>query len=495
MLFDIDMKTNYKVHATVFLLACMILSCKKADNFYNKLQNLPQIDQSATNAYKSAYIVGDVMIITGSLQPKNDLQISIGGIMADIVKVDSVKNPQQTLADRRPFIDRVYISITAAMVGKNQQVKVTSDGYSTIGPAIDVYTPGGKGSFNTDLGAVKLADFSSANILLYCQNGKGDIYYYARDTKTIMHIKKDGTQETVYSLNALAPDLFLCGGVDPLGDKLYFSLQAAGTYGLYQLDLHSKTLSQLNQSTSLSAPYEGAIGSVHMIVTGVYPDSGGNLYLALGQGNRQSMPFFLPDAIAKYTSVNGKITYLYKSIVFGNSFNDMPGAQLNAANTPTGLRFSPDENLLYLLQTSYIDAVTGVITVYDLSASLKIQEFTTSNTTDDVSQYQAIAPFNGLHINMGEGSNPAWSFGFLPMTGRRLQILLYQNYKQAVNYGFSKWIVLDFIDKRTYAYAPDNFSQNGYSFNAKDLLLNYDEEGNLYATGNSLSAIIKTQAN
>nr|WP_199077704.1 hypothetical protein [Pedobacter sp. ASV19] len=489
------MKTNCKICAIVFLLACTILSCKKTDKFYNKLQNLPQIDQSAANAYKSAYIVGDVMIITGSLQPKNNLQISIGGITADIVKTDSIKNPQQSLAGRRPFIDRVYVSITAAMVGKNQQVKVTSDGYSTIGPAIDVYTPGGRGSFSTSLFAAKLTDFSSENVLLYCQNGKGDVYYYVPDTQTIVHIKKDGTQQAVYNLSSLVPSLFLCGGVDPVGNKLFFSIQAAGIYGFYQLDLHSKAIVLLNQSVSLSAPYEGRIGSVHMVVTGVYPDSAGNLYLGLGQGNKQNMPFFLPDAIAKYSLADGKITYLYKSIVFGNSFTNMPGISLNAGNTPTGLRFSPDENLLYLLQTSYIDAVTGVIAIYDLSASLKIQEFTTSNTTDDASQYQAIAPLNGLHINMGEGSNPAWSFGFLPMTGRRLQMLLYQNYKQAVNYGFSKWIVLDFIDKRTYAYAPDNFSQNGYSFFTKDLLLNYDEEGNLYATGNNLSAIIKTQAN
>lgn len=141
-----------------------------------------------------------------------------------------------------------------------------------------------------------------------------------------------------------------------------------------------------------------------------------------------------------------------------------------------------------------VSNATDVIKLYDLSAHIFLQEvhpnFSSSST---ITQYDAVAPFSGLQIKLKYGADN--SFGYLPMPGKRLQVLLYQNYAQGANYGFPKWIVFDFINKRTYAYALGKFQQgdNGqYVFRESDQLLNYDEGGNLYMTGNGISYLLKT---
>src|ERR1700744_3701377 len=72
-----------------FLLAAFN-GCKKADRFYDKLTNLPQIDYSQNYVYKPAYVVGDTMVIYGRLQPQNNLQITIGSTTAQIVNTTQV---------------------------------------------------------------------------------------------------------------------------------------------------------------------------------------------------------------------------------------------------------------------------------------------------------------------------------------------------------------------------------------------------------------------
>jgi hypothetical protein len=511
---------NRKYHLSKFILCCVLIvtfqACKKADKFYDTLGKLPQIENNAKYAYKTAYIIGDTMIITGRLQPQNNLKITIGGVTAPITKTGTVFYDTH---DSTTIMDQIGLLITPEMEGKSREVKVTSGGYNVTGAAIDVYSEGGKGSFTNSLKAMTVKNFSdSQQLFLFCLNGKGDTYYYSLTTRDIRHIKKDGTEEVVYDLsNGLDPSgnvlvsAFLTGGVDPLGQYLYFSVQTNIGYSLLQLNLQNKTLSTLNSSSDLSAPYEGNINNVHVIVTGIYPDAKGNLYLSLGLGNNALLPNsrepFIPDAIARYNKASGKLTYVYKQIYkFGTTtYADMPGTSFVSGGPGnshlTELRFSPEESLFYALETN---AITNTFQIFDLTAPLLLQTFST-DLSGASSVFDVIAPFSGLKLGLGE-AQPDRSFGYLPLPGKRLQTLLYQStsgFNGAGKNSFPKWVVFDFTDQRTYAYAPGKFDQGKYVFQPTfylspkstviDAMLNYDEQGNLYSTANGKMTLIKTQ--
>ena len=178
----------------------------------------------------------------------------------------------------------------------------------------------------------------------------------------------------------------------------------------------------------------------------------------------------------------------------------MPGIDIGFSSGIVVLRFSPDENLMYA-EKQTLDG-RGAIEVYDLHARIKLYELQPNGSGSKLS---VIAPFSTLPaFILGTFSDPNPSFGFLPMPAKRLQVLFYQTLDGGFinqpgdvskQFGFPKWIVLDFDAKRTYAYAPGRFDQNNgaYKFLVNDALLNYDEEGNLYATSNGKAFLIKTQ--
>ncbi|MFD2327060.1 hypothetical protein [Mucilaginibacter galii] len=481
------------------IMACAMVmlsfqACKKADNFYNKLQALPQIDNTKNFTYKPAYIVGDTLAITGKLYPENKLQIAIGGKPAPIVKIEKIKDGFGNI------LDQVFIIITNEMTGKAKEVKIISGDNTTLGAAIDVFTPGGTGSFNNELTSTVLKTFNngSQNIFLNCQNGKGDIYYYSAVNKDLRQINKNGQETILYDLSgALIPGgaaitKFQAGGVDPMGQSLYFSARTSGTnYVFGKIDLNSKQLTVLNQSQTIAAPYEGSVNAVKMIISEIYPDSKGNVYLGIGI-NDGSNGSTLPDAIARYSKADDNIKYLYKNLIYGGtSYAGMPGTSSPFSNTGVTLRFSPDEKLLYVMEES-VD-FTAIIEVYDLDARVKLNDFTTSDRAGTGSKFNVLGPFSSLQFNMGTGRDVNQTFGYLPLPGRRLQVLLFQ--AGAQTFGFPKWVVFDFADQRTYAYAPGTFNQSSgtYAFRNGDELLNYDEEGNLYATSNGKSYLLKTQ--
>lgn len=485
--------------ALVFLLSAFA-GCKKADNFNAKETALPQIDYQKY-PYQTTYIVGDTLKITGRLQPKNNLTVTIGGVAATIIKVDSVAGPTLTLGKiTQTMEDQVSIRIDAGMVGTAREVKITTGGYSVTGSPVDVYTAGGEGSFNSILKSVLVTPSTLSNTyrFLYAVTGKGDVFYYAPATKDIRHIAKDGTATILYSLAPLNITNFLAGAVDPQEQNLYFSVQLATGYVLYKFNLQNNTLSTLNTSVGLSAPYEGGIGTVQMIVGGIYPDSKGNLYLGMGLGNKAAAPTYLPDAIAHYNAADGTIRYIFKGFIYqGQSYPDMPGVNIPVTGNSNNIRFSPDENLLYIMApgTSGVGGSMG-IRLFDLSIGIQLADLETSNNgSDPASQYKVISTFAGLKINIPFNS-PDGAFGFLPMPGKRLQVLLFQNYQNGAQNGFPKWVVFDFTAKRTYAYGLGKFQQGDsgqYTFRANDQLLNTDEAGNLYATSNGISYLLKTQ--
>ncbi|HEK22191.1 MAG TPA: hypothetical protein ENO28_17245 [Bacteroidetes bacterium] len=482
--------------ALSFVIMVLILqACKKADDFYDKLQALPQIDNTNNFAYKPAYIVGDTMVITGKLYPDKNLQITVGGTTTTIVKTGKIKDGFANM------LDQVSIIITGGMAGKGKEVKITSGDYSTLGASIDVYTPGGVGSFDRELKSVRLKTFNngSQNIFLHCQNGKGDVYYYSAINKDLRHVNKNGEETIIYDLSGAlfsggaVITSFQAGGVDPNGENLYFS---AGTsradYVFVKIDLNSKQLTVLNQSQTIAAPYEGSVNTVKMIISGIYPDSKGNVYLGIGI-NDGSNGSTLPDAIARYNKADNGIRYLFKNLIYGGtSYPGMPGTNIPFTNTAIKLRFSPDEKLMYVMEESFRD-FSAVIEVYDLDARVKLNDFATSDVTGTGSRFNVIGPFSSLQFNMGSGRDINQTFGYLPLPGKRLQVLLFQ--AGANKFGFPKWVVFDFTEQRTYAYAPGTFDQNSgaYAFRDGDELLNYDGEGNLYATSNGKSYLLKTQ--
>ena len=515
---NILFKYNYWLVAFGLLLL-MAAGCKKSDQFYDKLKSLPQIDQRTGFAYKPAYITGDTMVITGLLKPINNLQISVGGINAKIISSDSIKYKYSGGGDAYGFdstyVDQVKILIIKAMEGKAREVKLTNNGNSALGPTVDVFSFGGEGSFNDSLKLVAVKTFSSPdNVFLYGNNGKGDVYYYATASKDLRHIKKDGTEEILFDLSGLTDQFgnysvssMLTGGVNPQGTKAYLSvITADNSYRFLKLDIQSKTLTTLNRSFEINAPFEGKIDAVKIILNGIYPDSKGNVYVSISDNAAGRTPY----AIALYAENNSQLSYIFK-IADANPFTGMPGVGLRLTSSNQhieGLRLSPDETLLYLLTFDSFSGQGG-INSYDLSSRVKLDQFQPNPPTNASAVYDILGPFSSLSVNWN--AQPDRNFGFLPMPGKKLQIMQYQFYGpygadpvETAKHGFPKWTTLSFTEQRIYAYAPGRCNVGHYTFgpydrfkgpsvSVSDQLLNYDEEGNLYMTANGKTVLVKTQ--
>ncbi|MET0636071.1 MAG: hypothetical protein ABWZ25_08570 [Chitinophagaceae bacterium] len=512
---------NYKY---CFLTCCLLFSlaaCKKSEQFYDQLKGLPQIDQRPEFAYKPAYITGDTMVITGLMKPLNTLLVNIGGTKANIISVDSVKYRYPSgggvYGYDSTYLDRIKIVITQAMEGKSKEVKLTNNGHSLIGSTIDVFSIGGKGSFNDSLKLVAMKTFSNTgNIFLYGNNGKGDIYYYEQSSKSLRHINKDGSEEALFDFSILNDQFgnytignFLTGGVNPQGTIAYLAVTtSSGDYKLLKLDIKAKILSTLNKSAAIGIPYEGNIQDVKIVIKGIYPDSKGNIYMTIGNNNVEQTP----SAVAVYNDKNGQFAYIFRILDQNiEKFPGMPGVGLEMPATDQhiqGIRFSPEENLLYAL-TFVNTPGQGGVSVYDLSARVKLEQFQPNLPSGAVKPLDILGAFSSLGIFWD--STPDRCFGFLPMPGKRLQVMQYQffgpfgaNPSETAKNGLPKWTVLDFAEQRIYAYglgrcnvgnnAFGPYSRyNGATVNITDQLLNYDEEGNLYMTANGKTALVKTQ--
>lgn len=475
-----------------------VTGCKKSDNFYEKLQAIPQIINDGEKAYQPSYVVDDTLTMYGVLMPEKSV-ITIGGITAKVTAIDSVGY----VGLAGDLIDKVSILITKEMIGKNQEVKVTNGEQSTLGASIDVYDKFGPGTISSELEAVLLRSLSGKQpFFLHCQNGKGDVYYYSGANKSLIHVDKDGLETTAYDLSGTVTPAgeviteFNAGGVDPTGKSLYFSAKAGNAYLLCKIDLASRALSVLNRSTTTSAPYEGSINDVHMLVSGIYPDSSGNLYLSIGF-NKDGTASYIPDAIARYDVQSNRVSYVYNQI-FSSRVQDLPGKNIKVSGRAVNLRFSPDERLLYLIQESAFD-VSTVIDVFDLQSGVKVQTFNTKNSTG-LSLYNVIASFSSLHINLTAGFDAGTDYGYLPMPGKRLQSLLYSEIfnkspQEVAQLGLPKWVTFDFNEQRTYALTPGRFRLDGsYQFRGSDELLNYDENGELYTSSNGKAYLLKLKA-
>lgn len=493
----------------------LLTACNKADNFNATLHTLPQIDNGARYAYASSYTSGDTMTIVGKLNPNNDLKIKIGSALATIVASDTFyykghDGPSDTAAFQ---LDRVKIIITDAMgSGKNIPVSITSGGYTTMGASVTIYSAVGKGSLTT---ALKIADHAELpdpkDIFLSCINGKGDVYYYDHTAGNLQHIKKSGETETLLTAAQMMNSQFsltavLAGGVNPQGTMAWLSVQTNTGPALIQADLIRKSIKILNRTAEekiSTAPYSGTIDQVNLRANGVYPDSMGNVFLAVNRDKNRDQ---ITDALAKYNNKDGSLTYLLRSA----TRNDIPGLGISSYGSLTDMRIQAEEGILYILQGRSIY-------VYDLQSKTLIKQVPIAAEQYNILPKKYMGAFTGLKIGITYNIFlPETCFGFLPMPDFRLNFLLYQylngqseNYNSNINslVGGPKWMIFDFMEDRSYQYAPARAEISNYSFEPfeiygiksssiyTDEMINYDEEGNLYMSANGRKKIVKTVTN
>jgi hypothetical protein len=506
---------NHKKHIrqgiVISLFAvCIFASCKKTDKFYENLQNLPEVLTSSVYAYNAAYAIGDTLVLTGRLRPENGLKVEVGGqeaVLFDITTFKRKGSQQDTM-----LIDQVKLVVTEAMgIGSARPITITSSGNTIQAPVIDIYDSNGAGTLGYPLKIVAQASVNSATAkFFHCLNGKGTVYYYGAGK--ILRINTDATVQTILTTTGLsdiggtfAVTEMLAGGVNTAENTLYFSALTTGNvYRFCKLDLPTGVLTTLNRSTTFSSPYEGNIDQLQLRIVGIYPCSNGNVYVKLAKENQYIASLAL-------LSATGRLKYLYRSF----QHTDMPGLILNIpANDDEGGNVSADENLLY--QTVSSTGVNGKafagISVYDLVSRIQLGVYNSANLNIGENP-QLIGPFNTLKMEwIYDGGNVAnGRFGFLPLPGRKAAALLYQ-YFSSRNGGLDKpanvpfWAVFDFKESRVYKYAQGacglgNFYMEPVTSGSKegtkvfDMMLNYDEQGNLYFTANGKQKIVKTIKN
>jgi len=488
---------NYKlriIHGVIASLLLMLTSCNKADEFKDTLDNIPQISNATGYKYKSSYVLGDTITITGILHPDKNLRIEIGNVTATILSMDTI---YYGILNGAGIMQQAHLIITKDMgIGKKRSVVVYNGTNSVTGASINIYDKGGEGSFDNPLQFTDvLPSAGRQNVYLSCINGKGDIYYYNFLENSICKLTKDGTVTTLLSTAELTTDQnetfnvqnFIAGGVNPQGTTAYVSLQTESDYRFCQLDLTSKTVTTINTTTSsdISSPYEGKLSNMNTIFSGVFPDSAHTVYVFIG--TTRQYPGQNAKAVASYDTQTKAFNYLFKT---SRAQSDMPGVLLTNyfSSSSDDIRIYPQEKTLFYFFNYLGTSSSGIRAVsrYSLSSRIKINEF----TSQTVSGSSNIGSFTGISFSVGNG------WGYMPMSGYRLETLYNNSSTSTSN---EQWLVMDFRNERTYQNAPGVFTFGTYFIGPTisgstriDEMLNYDETGNLYMTANNRSAIVRT---
>jgi hypothetical protein len=517
------MKKFRKYSVLVFTGTMLLLTaaCKKSENFYQSLVDLPEIRK----IYDNAYEVGSQMIITGRLNPDNGLKIEIGGITAKITGLTKVVGGGTQYAPY--YVDQATLTITKEMgIGPNRPVKITSAGNVIDGPPIEIFS---SGDLADSLQLVSYSTLPTGSLPLYGINGKGSVYLYDGPTNSIKKIAKGGTTVQVVTPASLkdtygtfAITAFNAGGVDPQEENLYFSAVTTDAsadnatnliYRFCRYNIKTSQLTTLNRTLFLKSAtkpliptaglLEGNISQVNLMeLTGVYPDSKDNLYLRLGNIIVSgSVKIENSYATARLTT-NGELKYLYKSTVppgirasqqreYTASISLVPGVGMSYKQGP----IMPDENRMYSLALGdgQMNGLPTRILQYDLLNQTTLYNYTKPNI--NFTKPYISGSFNILTaVSTGGFYNTPTLFGLMPMPGAKLMILYYQERTlQFDDKRFPAFGTMNFNEQRGDRYAPGAVKTNNYKMNEDDVMLNYDEEGMIYTTANSKTLILKTQ--
>lgn len=501
---------NYSNILFIMLALMSLGSCKKAENYYQKLDTQPEVRSN----YQTVYGIGDTLTLTGRLNPQNNLEIHIGGVKATIESI--VKQP----VPRDNFIidtlERAKIVITKEMgIGTNRKVEITSGGNTIQGPSIQIVEGIESGILPQPVQLIKHSDMRPGSTPLFCQNGKGSVYLYQTD-KSFVRISNAGVTAALFSGVALTDQhgqfaivTFSAGGVDPTERFLYFSAVTTDgnadnsdntIYRLCRYDLQNKVLTTLNRSVypndpsqriiSAYTPFEGEASTVKLFaLAGIYPDGKGNVFLNI-------------PGSSSYARINtsGQLKYLLRSgsnvpVIYNPATsNNYPESEVSrllpgvvfTTNQSSFRAIHPDDGILYLRLGAFADNIRQV----DLHNAVEVFGFTP--------KYVPAINGGGTPFISGtfdiltgsyETSNPPGLFGYLPLPDTKVLLLYYQGMN---NQMYPALGTLNFSERVGRRYAPGKLALNGYTMNTADKMLNYDQEGMVYMTANNNTMIIKT---
>ena len=509
-------KVYYLSIITIFMLS----ACKKANEYYGKLNNQPEIRVD----YDAVYGVGDTMTLVGRLNPENDLKIKIGDAYAMILSAKKVRVTDNSFVDTAVRIDEVKILISKAMgIGRHRALQVNSGGNETTWPSIEIVESSNDGYLPNPLQLVKHVDMANVTYL-HCQNGSGNIFFWKSNNKTINKIATDGQSSTVFNgaltfndqYGGFKISSFSAGGIDPSERYIYFaalttdnSTANAANY-LYRFCKYDMQLNQvvtLNRTLYAKAttnktlddykPFEGSVASVKLMgCRAVIPDSKGNVYLNIGN---YAVAKLGADGAVKYLFkvINGSFPQIWDSRQNKYYFN----SDLNSLFPGVGIGTVPrawavDEGIMYGISSA--GAINFV--QYDLinqSTSYVLPPKFTPILNSGGKPYIS-GSFDILSgtYEMNDTSEPGF-FGYLPMPGQKVLVLYYQGIETQTNNKFYQQYpalgVRNFLKKVGERYAPGKLIRNGYAMGKTDQMLNYDASGMIYFTANNNTVIVKTQ--
>ncbi|WP_256009077.1 hypothetical protein [Desertivirga xinjiangensis] len=513
-------KNNISWLALTVITAFLLQACDKAENYYEKLDAQPEV---ITN-YRSVYGVGDTLVLQGRLNPKNGLTVRIGDVEADVSDIRSITYKRSD-ASNAVFdsIEQVNIVITEGMgIGRNRKVAVTSAGFTVQCPAIEIIEGINSGYLSDPVQLVQHARLSPIDIPLFCQNGKGTVFYWSLSGKGLVRIDKDGSSSTVLEPGVLSDNegsfivtTFHAGGVDPQERYVYFSATTTdgkadnGSNEIYRLcryDMQNRVFTTLNRSSypktqnertlEVFQPFEGNIGVAKLFAAdGIYPASNGNVFLWLPQSS----------TIGRLDA-SGRLTYLFRlgasvppiyNPTTGRNYTTneirlmLPGTNISTSINTLVRGVLPDENLLFARTGNIAAEVTQI----DLTNAAVLHSVSPEYASISRNEPLYITgSFDILNADPGRGiaGTPDPLFGYMPLPDAKVLILYYQELNSDT---FPALATLNFKEKAGRRYSPGKVVRNNYRMmnRGADIMLNYDEEGMIYMTANNGSVIIKTQ--
>ncbi|RPD42654.1 hypothetical protein [Chitinophaga barathri] len=517
------MKINtsiYRKPAVLFLVLLLAASCKKADRAYDKLLDIPELELGSGFIYKGSYLVGDTMVMYGRLNPsKSDFKVRIGNAAAPMLAWRNI--PKDSLGVGGSIfangLDEVKLKITSAMgAGEERQVHITSGGLTIEGPAVDILlTSPDTTSFNY---ALRLGLYyympEAGTKLFYCVNGKGSIYLYESGIIKAIRNRRASAIVTDFTdqYGSFTIHTLYGGGADFHERYVYFSAlteenstEAASNhiFRLCRYDMETQELKALNRTLipkdpnmatleRAFLPYEGNISAAKLqAVTGIFPDSSGNVVLAMQHFIHQPTPLNNRLNIIANLRADGALKYQFKNQDYNFQYYDpASGGLKNTRNVPgvsiagDKYRISPNEKLLY--QISPVGWTNSGYKMYDLITGDLLNSFTPKEETGN---WVLEGPFSSLTFRDQHGFSNFYSH--FPLPGKRLLLLL--NRFQYLSE--HRTTVLNFSSHTASPYAP-LLDEGGLFDNGsyiEDPVLNYDEQGHLYIFSATAREILKTE--
>ncbi|WP_418895152.1 hypothetical protein [Limibacterium fermenti] len=455
-----------------FVLLSFSACNSDVEDYYDTLNELPQIDLRAEYDYTGRYLPGDELTLYGRFQqPRQPLTITIGGVEAGIIRKEKEQNRQTILEN--DSVDKITLLVAEAMgFGKDRPVVITSGQYSISGPGIEILNPGASLEPYAFEGTLALVDYtalpSGAITWVEGKNGTGNLYYYRASDKTFYSVK-DGATAPLLSLDRMKETFgnsfdirnLQAAAIDPAEETLYFTGRTNTSYELIQYTPATDELKVLNKkptpALSLKAPYANgeALGTLELAFSRLQCDEQGGLYVWITGASNQGVAY-----------IDAAHTVQYRYTLNGNTLLPAPLAGDSYFDT---VLLSPQDGFFYVSDNS-----KQTIARYDLQSPKIVESFASATASEN--------PLGLLNGFFGTITLPVLSYDHLRV-GK--DAFVYFRNKG----GVSELYVTDLAYERVVPYAAgfDTGSHSATSFAANARLINSDAEGQLYfAVGQQL---------